>query len=311
MNHPKVSIIILNWNGYVDTIECLESLRKITYPNYRVIIVDNGSVGNDIKILKEKYADYIDIIANERNYGFPEGCNIGMKYALKEGADYLLLLNNDTIVDPAFLTELVNVAESDPSFGILGSKVFYYYYPDSIQQAGGKIWWGLGFMEVYGGVRDIGQYEEIVQRDFVFMTSALIRKELINRIGFMDPYFFFGLDDYDYCTRTKRAGFKIMYVPPSIVWHKGGATSSKLPQFKEIQNLIKKRAGFRQYKYHYILFRRYCPPVLFIIPLILNISLMGSLLFYLWRRDWWAIRVGTIMRLKSLFRVPNKPHLIR
>ena len=107
----KVSIIILNWNKYEETIECLDSLRNITYPNYNIILVDNGSEGPDVKILGERYGNYINIIKNDKNYGFAEGCNIGLRYALSnKNPDYVLLLNNDTIVDPNFLTELVKVA---------------------------------------------------------------------------------------------------------------------------------------------------------------------------------------------------------
>jgi len=315
MNYPKVSIIILNWNGFEDTIECLESLKKIAYPNYEVIIVDNASSSDDARILKEKYGNYIHMIANDQNYGFPEGCNIGMRYALGEGTDYLLLLNNDTVVDPQFLTELVKVAEGNPSIGILGSKVYYYYHPNSIQSAGGKIRWWLGYIELYGkvysGVEDVGQYDEIAERDFVFGTSFLIKKAVIDRISFMDPYFFCGIEEYDYCTQAKRAGFKVVYVPQSKVWHKGGTSRTKLPQFPETQNMIKKREGFRQYKYHYILFRRYCPPVLFILPLILHVSLVGAFLFFLWRGDWKTIKDGAIWILKSLFRATSKSHLPR
>jgi GT2 family glycosyltransferase len=311
MNYPKVSIIILNWNGLKDTVECLESLKKISYPNYEIIIVDNASIGDDVNVLKKKYGSYIHIITNDRNYGFPEGCNFGARYALSKGTDYLLFLNNDTIVDPEFLTELGKVAEGNPSIGILGSKVYYYFNPDTLQQIGGKIWWWLGWIEVNGGVKDVGQWDDIAERDFVFMTSALIKREVVDRIGFMDPYFFFGIEDYDYCTRAKRAGFKLVTVPLSKVWHKGGASSSKLPQFHEIQKIIRKRQGFRQYKYHYILFRRYCPPVLFIIPLILHVTLLGGFLFFLSRGDFRSIKLGLAMRLPFLFKGTNTPRLPR
>ena len=139
MNTPHVSIIILNWNGYIDTIDCIESLKKITYPNHRIIVVDNASSGDDVRILKDKYDDYINIVANDKNYGFPEGCNFGIRHAFEKGTDYILLLNNDTIVDPEFLTILVQTAEADKLIGVVGSAVYYYYYPNKIQYIGGKI----------------------------------------------------------------------------------------------------------------------------------------------------------------------------
>ena len=138
--NPKVSIIILNWNSLDDTVHCLESLEKITYPNYDIIVVDNGSKGNDAEILREKFKGYIHIIENDKNYGFPEGCNIGMRYALKNSApDYILLLNNDTTVAPDFLAEMVKIAESDPLIGIAGPKIYFYHEPYKIQSVGLQI----------------------------------------------------------------------------------------------------------------------------------------------------------------------------
>ena len=127
MIYPRVSVVILNLNGLEHTLECLESLKKITYPNYDVIVVDNASNGDDVKILREKSGDYVHIIENDKNYGFAEGSNIGMRYALRTFCPaYLLLLNNDTVVAPDFLDELVKVAESSDEIGIVGPKIYYY-----------------------------------------------------------------------------------------------------------------------------------------------------------------------------------------
>jgi len=310
-NHPKVSIIILNWNGVDDTIECLESLKNITYPNYEVIVVDNASSGDDVRILKGQYEDYIHMIANDQNYGFPEGCNVGMRYALSKSTNYLLLLNNDTTVDGEFLTELVKVAEGDPSIGIVGSKVYYYHYPNMIQSAGGRTRWWLGEISVFGDEEDVGQYDEIAERDYVYGTSFLIKKVVIDKISFMDPYFFMGIEEYDYCTRAIRAGFKVIYVPESKVWHKAGASQAKLPQFPEAQSLVRRKAGFGDYKYYYRLFRAHCMPVLFIFPFLVctvRQSLLGDFLTVLWRGDWQRIKSGIAGRLKSLLKVTSKSH---
>ena len=301
MNFPKVSIIILNWNGYVDTIECLESLQKIDYQNYEVIIVDNASSGDDVKILKDRFGDYVHIIANSRNDGFPGGCNIGMRYALERGTDYLLLLNNDTIVDKCFLTELVKVAESDNSIGIAGSKLYYYRQPNRLQAVGGKINWWLGTISAYGqGVEDVGQYDNLAERDFVFGTSFLLKKIVVGTISFMDETYFFGIEEMDYCMRAKRAGFKIIYVPTSKVWHKVGASSAKLPQYKESQEIVEKSRGRASYKYFYRLFRTYGPPVLFVFPFLVktaNTSLLGDFVRLARRGDWQKIKAGILKRL--------------
>jgi GT2 family glycosyltransferase len=292
--YPKVSIIILNWNGLTDTIECLESLKKITYPNSEVVIVDNASRGNDVQVLQEKFGDYVHLIQNDRNYGFPEGCNIGMRYALTKGADYLLLLNNDTVVDPEFLTEMVKVAEADPSIGITGSKIYYYYEPNRIQAAGGKINWWLGYIDTYGREDDTGQYDTIAERDYLYGTSFLIKKDVIEKISFMDPFFFFGVEEYDYCTRASRAGFKVVYVPGSKVWHKAGASSAKLPDHPETLRLIRKSSGRGEYKYYYRLFRKHGPPVLFVFPFfgaaVLQLSLWRAAIRLARRGEWQELK---------------------
>jgi GT2 family glycosyltransferase len=301
MNYPRVSIIILNWNGVDDTIECLESLKEVTYPNYDIIIVDNASSGDDVRRLRALYGDQIHIIVNEINFGFPGGCNVGMRYAVNKGADYMLLLNNDVKVDPAFLTELIETGEKDPSIGLLGSKIYYYDRPNEIQGAGGRIRWWLGIIEIYNCEDDKGQYNEVAERDFLFGTSLLVRKTLIDKISYMDTYYFFGPEEYDFSLRAKRAGFKVIYVPKSRVWHKSGASRAKLNKFPEIDNLVKSKAGNREYKYYYRFFRTYGPPVLFIIPFILNVTLGGVFLLQIWHGDWEAVMAGIKGRMRVIF----------
>ena len=266
MTYPKVSIIILNWNGLDDTIECLESLKKITYPDYEVIVVDNASSGNDVEVLRDRYGDYIQLIPNDKNYGFSEGNNIGMRYALDRQSDYVLLLNNDTVVDADFLTELVKVAEGDGRIGIAAGKVYFYDSPNKLQTVGGKINWWLGTRRNYGGQEDVGQFDEIAERDWVFATAMLIKRAVMERISLLDASFFFGIEEYDYCTRAIRAGFKVVYVPTSKVWHKAGASRRKLADYPETQDLIKRETGSMLYKHYFKVFRKHSPPYLFIIP---------------------------------------------
>lgn len=347
MNLPKVGIIILNWNGWKDTIECLESLYQITYPRYEVIVVDNNSTNGSIEKIKEycegrikvgsnfvefnssnkpiKIVEFareefgepeekeilpsnrkLVIIKNEKNYGFPEGCNIGMRYSLRRRADYLLLLNNDTVVAPDFLNKLVEVAKSDPSIGILGSKIYYYNQPSVMQAAGGKITWWAGLIKTYGmNEEDVGQYDRIAERDYVYGTSFLIKKDVIDKISFMDPYFFFGVEEYDYCNRAKKAGFKVLYVPNSKIWHKAGASSAKVPQYSETAYLIAKKGGFLKYKYIYRLFRKHCPMPVSIFAfigyyLIFIYDNLKRALYYAQRGEWQKIKERIERILKNL-----------
>lgn len=229
MNHPKVSIIILNWNGLEDTVGCLESIRKITYPNYHVIVVDNGSEGDDVEVLREKFGDYIHIIENNKNYGFAEGANIGMRYALDNlGPDFFLLLNNDTVVAPDFLGELMKVALSDQRIGILGPKIYYYDEPEKVWFAGGNINYWLGRFWHRGiGRTDCGQFDDIVDVDFVSGCCMLASGAVVSDVGLLDGAFFFGTEDYDISIRSARGGFRVLYVPGSKIWHKIGRSTGR------------------------------------------------------------------------------------
>lgn len=306
----SVSIIILNWNGWKDTIECLESLYKIKYPNYNVIVVDNGSNDDSIKKIKEYSKGEIEVkskffkhefnnkpikiieydrqelffnkvrrknikegssnkqmilIKNEKNYGFAEGNNIGIKYALKTlDPDYLLLLNNDTIVDKYFLNELVKVAESDREIGIVGPKIYYYDHPDIIQHAGGMInmWKGKRYVRGYRE-SDSNQYDQIENVDFITGATLLIKSKVIKKIGVLDIDYFTYTEDVDLCYRASESSYKILYVPKSKIWHKvsksTGNEMSPTSMFLMVRNTIifmKKNAKIYQC-YTYIVFSIY------------------------------------------------------
>jgi len=242
---PKVAIIILNWNGLEDTIECLESLKKMSYTNYDVIVVDNGSEGNDVEVLRDKYGEWAHIIENDKNYGYAEGNNIGLKYALKNSnPDYILLLNNDVVVDFHFLDELVKVGESDTKIGILGPKIYYYDEQDRINFAGGKMNFLRGKL-IRIGVNEIdrGQYDEIKDVDFVEGSAFLIKKRVIEEIGLLDSDYLLYWEDDDWCVRARKAGFKVLYVPRAKLWHKIGISAKKTERIR-IYYLIRNRFLF-------------------------------------------------------------------
>ncbi len=235
MNYPKISITILNWNGLEDTTECLESLKKITYPNYAVIVVDNGSEGNDVEVLRQKFGDYIHIIENDKNYGFAEGNNIAIRWLLDNSKpDYFLLLNNDTVVAPEFLTELVQVADSSPSIGIAGPKVYFYSDPRKLQFTRAKIeLWKGRVVSIGRGEIDSGQYENIEETDYCSGECFLIKREVIQRIGMLDVSYFAYWEETDYCQRAKGEGFQLVYCPQAKVWHKVSSSTQKIGGFRE------------------------------------------------------------------------------
>ena len=221
MFYPKVSIVIVNWNNFADTSECLESLKKITYPNYEIILVDNGSDGDDVRLIKETFNNYVRLIENDSNFGFAEGCNIGIEDALGRGADYVALLNNDTVVAPDFLDELISIVDSDKKVGIAGGMVYCYEIPEMIWFAGGTINYWTGTTLIRGsGEADRGQFEEIIEVDWICGCFMVISRNLLQTVGMLDKRFFFGWEDADLCVRATKAGFKILFVPGSKIWHK-------------------------------------------------------------------------------------------
>ncbi|PKP35263.1 MAG: hypothetical protein CVU00_03120 [Bacteroidetes bacterium HGW-Bacteroidetes-17] len=221
-NTPLVSIITVNYNRLQDTIELLESLGKIYYSNIELILIDNGS-DDDLNLLERKFSN-LKLIKNKKNLGFAAANNIGIKLAKGK---YILLINNDVIVTPEFLTYLVQKLEQDQSIGIVSPKIYYYYKPNMIQYAGftdinpitirNK---GIGFNEL-----ESGKYDEEKETYYAHGAAFLFRTELIKKIGFMSEIFFLYYEEMDWCKRVRNNGYKIYYIPRSIIYHKDSATT--------------------------------------------------------------------------------------
>jgi GT2 family glycosyltransferase len=217
---PRVSIIILNWNSYQVTLDCLLSLRKIDYSNFEMVVVDNGSVDGSAEKLLENVPE-IKLIRNARNLGFAGGCNVGMRDALRRGTDYVLLLNNDTIVAPDFLSQLVHVAESDEKIGAVSPKVLFFDHPDRLNYAGGEhALWRL-FPKMFG-LRQIdnGRYDKLREVSFLTGCAFLIKAEVVNKIGVMEEIYFHFYEDIEWSLRVLKSGYKTYYVPAAKIWHK-------------------------------------------------------------------------------------------
>lgn len=223
VNKPLVYVVTINWNGLEDTIECLKSLRQITYPNYRVIVVDNGSLNNQPDIIKERFPE-IELIKNEKNEGFAAANNQGLEVALKNGADYALLLNNDTVVEEDFLDILVEYAKANNEVGAIAPKILYYG-TDKIWAMGGKISYLTGIPIMIGKGKDSDKYKRILEPDFVTGCALMLKTEAIKKIGLLDAIYFAYYEDTDWCYQAKKAGYKIIVIPESIVWHKKSASA--------------------------------------------------------------------------------------
>jgi len=222
---PKVSIIVLNWNRHQDTIECILSIRKINYPCYEIVIVDNGSTDGSEEILRHAFSE-IKLIQTGENLGFAEGNNVGIRYALDNGADYSVILNNDTTVDEGFVTELVNAAESDRSIGIASSKIYFYDKPDVLWYAGAVLDLKTGKSKHIGyNEKDAGQYDTMQETDRACGCSMMISRRACETAGLMDPGYFCYGEEADWSLRVREAGYKVVFVPESKVWHKISATT--------------------------------------------------------------------------------------
>ncbi len=235
---PKIFIVLVNYNRLKDTIECIESLRKISYPNYEIIVIENGSTDDSYDKLSE--IKDILLIRSDVNQGFTGGNNLGIQIALEKLADYVLLLNNDTVVEENFLSELVRVAEADDKIGLVGCKILYYYEKNKIWSAGGGVTPLLKRTFQYGENKiDRGQFDQQREVDFVSGCCMLIRRQVFEKIGLLDPDYFMYYEDVDFCLRAKNNGFQVTYCPNSVIWHKVSiATDKSFRDYYRMRNYI-------------------------------------------------------------------------
>jgi GT2 family glycosyltransferase len=225
-----------------DTLECLDSLQKIAYPNYAIVVVDNGSKNNDAEIIKRKFGAFVFVIEEEKNLGFAGGCNEGIRWALRFGANYVLLLNNDTVVDSNFLLELVNFAQKDVQIGLVGPKICYYEQPYRIWCAGGRINFWTGITTLIGRDEiDDGRFDCFGEVDFVTGAALLIKEETIRQIGLLNELYFAYYEETEWCTKARKARLKVVYVPKARVWHK---THKREPSELEMYYMTRNRFIF-------------------------------------------------------------------
>jgi GT2 family glycosyltransferase len=217
---PRVLIIVLCYNGVELTLACLESLERQDYHNADVLVVDNASRDGTPAAVRTRFPS-VNVIETGANLGFAAGNNVGLRYALAQGYDYALLLNNDTEAAPDFLSSLVWAAEADPAIGVAGPTIYYYDCFDIIWSAGGVIDWRRGNSSMRGnGLPDHGQYHTPNEVDFVSGCALLCKRAALERAGLLDERFFMYYEETEWCVRAGRAGFRIVHVPVAQLWHK-------------------------------------------------------------------------------------------
>jgi GT2 family glycosyltransferase len=242
---PRVTIILLNWNGAGNTVSCLAALATTTYPNYGIVVIDNGSTDDSVARIKSSFPDTC-IMETGRNLGYAGGNNLGIRYALEHSADYVWILNNDTIVDPGCLQQMVEAAESDKRIGMVGSMIFYLDTPQVIWYAGGTV-------DLKGGGRtrhigkdepDIGRHDTPGETDYITGCSMLVRRELIDAIGLMDENYFLYFEDVDWCLKARKSGWKLCFEPQAVLLHAEGAQLERLFSDRFIYYTLRNRLYF-------------------------------------------------------------------
>ncbi len=286
---PKVSIIVLNWNNWKDTIECLESLYRIEYKNFNIILVDNGSDDDSVEKIREyvkgnlelksdffnfnkniKPLNYIElekdeyhnlkidkpfsknlfIIKNDKNYGFAEGNNVGIDFTLKYlKPDYIEILNNDIVVKDNYLDEMVKVIHSDNKIGIVGPKIYFYDY-----KGRKDVQTALGGYINWWVYPGYNYLEEKIKTSQPIELDWVTGASMLLRADLPDPFlskeFFFGAEDIDLCLRIKNAGYQIYLVPTAEIWHK-----ISLSRYKKFNNYYKRFKN--TVKSHFTLVRKH------------------------------------------------------
>jgi GT2 family glycosyltransferase len=223
---PLVAVLVLNWNRCDDTIACLESVAKLTYPRFTTVVIDNGSTDGSPCVLRDRFP-HVEVIETGQNLGYAGGNNVGISWALRRGADYVLILNNDTIVTPEALTELMRVAGRDAAIGIAGPKVLCEPERHLLYSCGESQSLWFNRRRIATGQPDQETGKEPRDVDYVVGCALLVSREFIARVGMLDEVFFAYYDEVDWCFRGRRLGYRVVCVPSAVVYHKGEGSSGK------------------------------------------------------------------------------------
>jgi len=227
---PLASVIVVNWNGKAVIEDCLHSLSQQTYSSLEIIVVDNGSIDSSVALIREKYGDLVHLVQNQANLGFAGGNNVGIRVSRGK---YILLLNNDATADPRWVEELVKVAESDPSIGMCASKIYSFDEPEILDSAGGLLIYRDGLSRGRGRLEhDQGQYDQVEEVLLPSGCACLYQRKMLDEIGLFDEDFFAYSDDTDLGLRGRIAGWRCLYVPTALAYHRYSASTGRYSPLK-------------------------------------------------------------------------------
>jgi GT2 family glycosyltransferase len=293
-----VSVIIVNWNGIQDTIECLNSLESQCYSNLQTIVIDNGSIDNSVQILHQVFGEKLTLISNQQNLGFAKGNNIGIQYALDHGAKYVVLLNNDTIVnDPQLISKLVLVFSKDDTIGIACPTIYYESRPTKPWYAGANysLWLGGGGKHN----QHVPQNNKIIDTGYATGCCLMINRNTLSRVGLLDEDFYFYEEDVDWSLRVKNAGLRVVYVPYASVLHKVSKSATGAPGSGKYSPSV----VYHIFRSRILLIRKHGRPIqkYIIWPILLLVQVMYHTLAYILLHRWQKISAMYRGVLNALF----------
>ena len=238
MNNPAVCVCILTFNNYMDTIECVQSLRKQNFENYSIIIVNNGSTDDSINHIKNRFPN-LEILDIPQNVGVPSGFNVGIQWAILHQFEYVLLLNNDTVVAPNLLSRLVYHHQNIKDCGMSMPKILFYNREhinlnNHIDKDQRKDVWSDGgyFRKFPPGIiqkdnRKTVNFNKVRQIEYAPACGLLITCNVFKKVGLFDPGYFFFFEDWDFSIRVRKAGYQIWCDPAAVLWHKVSVSTKK------------------------------------------------------------------------------------
>jgi len=227
-NQPLVYAVVLAWNQVDVTLECLDSLLKSQYPNLRIVVMDNGSTDESHEIVVRQYST-IEVVRVVDNVGLARGYNLGIEYALKNNADYVIAMNNDTVVDPEMVTELVNAIQIHPKAGMVSPKIYHFYGDKTRLWCAGAKWQNFPprVKLIGSNAPDGAQFQCEFTLPYVTSCCILMSRDALEKVGLFDPDYYFYYDDWDLSERYWAAGYEIWFVPTAHIWHKVSVSTQK------------------------------------------------------------------------------------
>jgi len=218
----QTAIVILNWNGLADTMECLESIQQYcSAENFFIALVDNNSSQAIDPLIETEWQIPVLILKNSENSGFAEGNNIGIRLSLGYNPEYILLLNNDTVLLDNVLRKMTAVLQKYPTVGVTGAVNYYFSNPEEVWQAGAHVSVKSGTIKL----ADVNPDQEITKVEYVPGSSIMFRALLANKVGLLDPNFFAYSEELDFCLRVKKENYDVVFIPDAKILHKVGKSS--------------------------------------------------------------------------------------